>query len=107
MSQENVEVVRLALDAMAQRGLEALAEYWTDDIYYRSIPGAVDDRGPMRGKDAVRAYFQDWFDTFDELTGKPIEMIDAGEDQVVSVLQSSGAVQPRGLGAADRYGLGS
>jgi ketosteroid isomerase-like protein len=56
MSQENVEIVRLALDAFAQRGLDAAAEYWTDDIEHRSIPGAVDDRGPMHGKDAVRTF---------------------------------------------------
>jgi ketosteroid isomerase-like protein len=97
MSQENVEVVRLALDAFAQRGLDAAAEYWTDDIEHRSIPGAVDDRGPMHGKDAVRAFYQDWLDTFDEFWTEPVELIDAGEDQVVSVLRMGGRAKQSGI----------
>jgi hypothetical protein len=78
MSQENVEAVRAALDAMAEHGLDGFAEYWTDDIDHRAIEGAVDDRGPMRGKEAVRAYIQDWLDTFDEFTVEPREMIRCG-----------------------------
>jgi len=41
MSQENVEVVKAALDAWPQ-GLDALSEHWTDDIDH---PG---DRGRHR-----------------------------------------------------------
>ena len=37
MSLENVEVVRLAADAMAQRGLDAFAAYCTDDIDHRAL----------------------------------------------------------------------
>ncbi|MFL5909502.1 MAG: nuclear transport factor 2 family protein [Gaiellaceae bacterium] len=36
-----------------------------DDIDYRALEGAPDDHGPIHGKDAVRAYVQDWQDTFD------------------------------------------
>jgi ketosteroid isomerase-like protein len=97
MSQENVEIVRSALDAFARGGLDAAAEYWTDDIDHRSIPGAVDDRGPMHGKDAVRAYYQDWLDTFDEFWTEPVELIDVGEDQVVSVLRMGGLAKQSGI----------
>src|SRR5215203_4168316 len=89
MSQEkNVEVVKAALDAWP-RGLDALAEYWTDDIDHRAIEGALDDRGPMHGKEAVRDYLQDWLDMFDDFKVEP-ELIDAGDDQVVGVLRVSG-----------------
>ena len=47
MSQENVETVKTALDAMAQQGLDAFAEYWTDDVEWRAVEGALDDRGPL------------------------------------------------------------
>jgi ketosteroid isomerase-like protein len=89
MSEENVEVVKAALDAWP-RGLDALAEYWTDDIDHRAIEGALDDRGPMHGKEAVRDYLQDWLDMFDDFTVEPVELIDAGDDQVVGVLRVSG-----------------
>src|SRR5215208_4398937 len=87
MSQENVEVVRLAADAMTQRGLDAFADYCTDDIDHRPVEGALDDRGPIHGKAEMRAYLQDWFDTFDDLRAEPVGLIDAGEDQVVAVLR--------------------
>jgi ketosteroid isomerase-like protein len=89
MSQENVEVVKAALDAWPQ-GLDALSEHWTDDIDHRAIEGAIDDHGPLHGKDAVRAYLQDWLDMFDPLTVEPLELIDAGGDEVVTVLRIGG-----------------
>jgi ketosteroid isomerase-like protein len=97
MSEENVEIVRLITDAMAQGGLDAVAEYWTDDIDHRAIEGALDDRGPIHGKAEMRAYLQDWFDTFDDLRAEPVELIDAGEDQVVAVLRMMGRAKLSGV----------
>jgi ketosteroid isomerase-like protein len=97
MSQENVEIVKAANDAMAQQGLDALAEYWADDIEWRAVEGALDDRGPLRGKDACRAYVQDWLDTFDQLTVEPEELIDAGTDQVVGILRLAGRAKLSGI----------
>ena len=61
-----------------REGLDAISEHWTDDIDYRAIEGALDDRGPMHGKDAVRAHIQDWLDMFDPLKVEPMELIDEG-----------------------------
>ena len=65
MSKENVAVVEAALNAVARGGLDAWAEYWTDDIEHRAVEGALDDRGPIHGKEAMRDYLQDWLDMFD------------------------------------------
>src|SRR5262245_57721106 len=97
MSQENVEIVRAAIAAYNRGDLDALAEYWTDDIDYRAVEGALDDRGPMHGKDAVRAYMQDWLDTFDGLNVDPLEVVDAGGDQVVAVLRFGGRAKQSGV----------
>jgi ketosteroid isomerase-like protein len=98
MSQENVAVVEAALNTFARDGLDAFAaEYWTDDIDHRAIEGALDDRGPMHGKEAVRAYVQDWLDTFDNFRAGPVELIDAGEDQVVAVLRLGGRAKLSGV----------
>ena len=96
MSQENVETMKAALDAMAHLGLDAFAEYWADDIDYRAVEGALDDRGPMYGKEAVRAYMQDWFDTFDDFKVEPVELIDAG-GEVIAVLRNSGRAKLSGV----------
>jgi ketosteroid isomerase-like protein len=97
MSQENVEIVEAASKAFARGGLDALAEYWADDIDYRAAEGALDDPGPMHGKDAVRAYVQDWLDMFDDLRSEPVELIDAGEDRVIAVTRNSGRAKLSGV----------
>jgi ketosteroid isomerase-like protein len=97
MSQENVAVVEAALNAFAREGLDAFAEYLADDIDHRAIEGSVDDRGPMKGKDAVRAYAQDWLDTFDDLSVEPVELLDAGEGRVIAVLRLSGRAKLSGV----------
>jgi ketosteroid isomerase-like protein len=97
MSQENVTTVHAAFEAMERGGLDALAEYWTDDLDHRAMEGAIDDRGPMHGKEAVHAYLQDWFDMFDDFKVKPVELIDAGEEQVVAVLRFGGRAKQSGV----------
>jgi ketosteroid isomerase-like protein len=97
MSQENVELVRRGLEAFAQGGPDAMRDFWADDIDYRAAEGALDDRGRMHGKDAVRAYVQDWLDMFDDFKVEPVELIDAGEDQVIAVLRNSGRAKLSGV----------
>jgi ketosteroid isomerase-like protein len=97
MSEENVGAVQAALNAFARDGLDGFAEFWTDDIDHRAVEGALDDRGPMRGKDAVRDYVQDWLDTFNDFTAEAIEVIDAGDDKVIAVLRASGRAKLSGV----------
>jgi ketosteroid isomerase-like protein len=97
MSQENVEIIRRAYERSNRGELDAWIEYCTDDIDYRAVEGAPDDHGPIHGKDALRAYLQDWQDTFDELTSEPVELIDAGEDNVIAVIRNSGRAKLSGV----------
>jgi len=97
MSQENVEIVRDAAVAFNRGDLDAWFEYWADDIDYRAAEGALDDRGPMHGKDAVRAYAQDWLDMFDDFKSEALELIDAGQDEVIAVLRISGRAKLVGV----------
>ena len=56
MSQENVEIVKVAYEALASGGLDPFMEHFAHDVEYRSIEGAPDDHGPIHGKQAVRAW---------------------------------------------------
>jgi ketosteroid isomerase-like protein len=96
MSEENVEIVRKAAAAVAGDP-DVWTEYCTDDIDYRAVEGAPDDHGPIHGKDALRAYVQDWQDTFDDFVSEPVELIDAGEDDVVAVIRISGRAKLSGV----------
>jgi ketosteroid isomerase-like protein len=97
MSQENVKVVRDAVDALSRGGLDAMTDYWTDDIDHRAIEGAIDDRGPMHGKAVVRAYVQDWLDMFDNFKSEAVELITAGENRVIAVIRISGRAKLSGV----------
>ena len=96
MSEENVAALRSVFAAWASGGLDDFADRWAPEIEWRAQEGAIDDRGPLHGKDACRAYLQDWLDTFDNFKVEPIELIDAGEDRVVAVLRYSGRAKQSG-----------
>jgi ketosteroid isomerase-like protein len=100
MSEENVEVVKVAYEAFARGGLDRFMEHFADDVDYRAVEGAPDDSGPIHGTDAVRAWLQDWIDTFDEFWFEPIELIDAGEDTVVAVERFGGRAKLSGVETA-------
>jgi ketosteroid isomerase-like protein len=97
MSKENVGVVQAATDAFARDGVDGWLEYFTDDVDYRAAEGAIDDRGPIHGKDALRAYAEDWAEMFDDVRFEPVEVIDAGDDTVIAVTRISG--RPKGTSA--------
>lgn len=105
MSQENVQVVRDALRAYAERGVDAMAEFWAADIGWRAIEGAPDDVGEMHGHEALRRYHEDWIATFDNAVNVPEELIDVGDDRVVAVQLASGRARASGLEMELRYAV--
>ena len=106
MSQENVEIalIEAAYEALAEGGLDRFLEFWTEDLDYRAIEGALDDRGPLHGRDAMRAYVQDWMDTFDGLEIRPIELIDGG-NTVAAVVRFGGRAKLSGLATDSTFGV--
>ena len=97
MPEENVEIVRDAFVAFNRGDLDAFLERATDDVDYRAAEGALDDVGPIHGKEALRAFMQDWLDMFDGFKAEPVELIEAGEDKVVAVVRISGRAKLSGV----------
>ena len=97
MSQESFAAVQDAYEALAGAGLDQFIEHWSDDLDHRSIRGAPDDRGPIHGRDAMRAYVQDWMDTFDRFSMELVEVIDAGGDKVVAAERFGGRARLSGV----------
>jgi ketosteroid isomerase-like protein len=97
MSQEAIVVVEVAYEAFARGGLDRFIEHFTGDIDYRAVVSAPDDHGPILGKDAFRAWLQDWIDTFDGFKMEPLELIDAGEDTVVVAERYGGRAKLSGV----------
>src|SRR5207247_184380 len=78
-------------------GLDAISSHWTEDLDHRAVEGALDDRGPIHGQEAMRAYVHDWIETFDDFKTELVELIDGGEDRVVAVLRASGRAKQSGV----------
>jgi ketosteroid isomerase-like protein len=97
MSQENVEVVKVAYEAYARGGLDPYMKHFSDDVVYRAVEGAPDEPGPIHGKDAVRKWLQDWIDMFDGFRMEPVELIDAGGDTVVAIERYGGRAKLSGV----------
>ena len=105
MSQENVEVVRQMLQAFADGGLAAMAEYWDPDIDWRAAEGALDDVGEMHGPVAVRRYIQDWIDTFDDFSVAVEDLRDVGDDRVLAIQRVNGRAKLSGTETDLRYAV--
>jgi ketosteroid isomerase-like protein len=98
MSQENVEVVRVAYEAFARDGLDRFMEHFTADVDYRVLAGANDlVHGPCHGKEAVRTWLEDWIDMFDRFRMELVELIDAGEGTVFTSERYGGRARLSGV----------
>ena len=97
MSQESVRVAEAAYEALTSSGLDAFADYWADDIEWRTM------RSNWYGKKAGGAYMQELLDLFDDLRTEPIEFIDATGDRVVLYLRYDGRSKLSGMSVPPEY----
>jgi ketosteroid isomerase-like protein len=91
MSQENVEVVRAAMDAFNRRDLEALTERFDPEIEWAPGGPAAVERAVYRGRDEVSSGFAATWEAWDLFRMQESEFRDLG----VSVLWL-GRAQMRG-----------
>ena len=65
---------------MAAAIIDASLACLSPDVFYK-----VAQEAPARGREAVRAIWERWESSFDEIETIPEEFIDAGDDVVVTV----------------------
>ena len=99
MSEENVEVVRKAID-YEYYGVGDRAE--AEAIFDPQVVLNPIDEGPSSGFDAMRSDMERWASAFDELTVTVEEIIDAG-DQVVVVTHHEGRGRESGVEVDTRF----
>jgi ketosteroid isomerase-like protein len=85
MSQENVDVVRRAIDAFNRGDLDsaAAADFCDPDVEFHEDPD-FPDGGVHRGTKAIEAHFQQFLDSFEDLRFEIEEVIDVGAQVVVN-----------------------
>ena len=82
MSQENVEVVRRALEAWNEGGPESAKEYWAEDIEFHDPPTLPDSR-VVRGRAEVAAYLTDQIGVLGDMKFTPLDLRARGEAVVL------------------------
>src|SRR6478736_4778249 len=97
MSQANVEVVRQHLRRVADPS-RLNFDLLDEEIELDIRPMTPGYQGIIHGKDAVIDFWRDYLDTWDEYVLEPHEILEAGVDQVVVVLNERG--QGKGSGAS-------
>jgi ketosteroid isomerase-like protein len=101
MSRENVEVVRHALSALGQGGIDAMLEFCSPEIEYRVRPDLPDAR-THRGHDGLRGLAAEWQGVFEDFRLEPEGFIDAGASVVV-LMRISGRGATSGVETGNPY----
>ena len=97
------DVVRRQFDAFALGGLDRVAEFWHPDIEWRAVEGAADDVGVMTGHAALRRYYQDWVDSFDQLRAQVDEVLFETGGRAGVQVRNSGVGRVSGVVTEGRY----
>jgi ketosteroid isomerase-like protein len=105
MSQDNVELVRRASEALNAGGVEAalsLHVYAEDLLIYPTSEWPDDE--VYRGHSAFRRLYHAWTDHFDEFSWEVQEIRDVG-DQVVSLGEMRGRLKDSGIPIREAWGV--
>jgi ketosteroid isomerase-like protein len=84
VSEANVELVRRLFESYSRGDYAAAAECLDPDVVYE-----VGQELPLRGRAAVRAMWERWDSTWEELETVPEEFVDAGHEVLVTVHYSA------------------
>src|SRR5215208_1348156 len=96
MSEENVEIVRRAIDEFVSADFDPRAQ--SDDEFFEVFdPGVAYDVSRTNpetqvyyGRDGVIEILEQWIHTWDDYEIEALELVDGGADHVVSVIRERG-----------------
>ena len=103
MSQENVDLVRLAVEATNRGDLATLDAIWSEEGEFHSTFAASEGR-VFRGRQRFRDYFDTVDEAFDDMRVEVEEITEVGEDRLVVVLRVSGRGKGSGVNVEQHNG---
>jgi ketosteroid isomerase-like protein len=101
MSQQDVELVRLAMKAWNREDIDELIPLSDPEVEFVSIFAGMEGR-TYRGYDGLRQYFADMKDAWAEFHRDIEEVTDAGSDQVVVFFRLVGTARASGVPVDER-----
>jgi ketosteroid isomerase-like protein len=97
MSQENVELIRAAIEAFNRNDPHAAFEMMHPEVVWHTLD-VLPDMGTYRGHEGVWSFWQMWNDTFRGFQLHLEACVPLGEDQVIATLRVSGEGAGSGAG---------
>jgi len=95
------DVVRAVIDAISRGDVDGLLALMPDDFEWRAL-----ERSPLagtyRGQAEVRAYVEEWLNTFGDVRLEIEELVEVN-DHVLAVVQGSGWGKASGVEVSNRY----
>ena len=95
MSEDNVEIVRHALEAWGRGDRNAVVDLLDPAVEW-SMPPNLPDAGTYRGRDEVVGRLKEFLEAWDDLAVTVEELMDAGE-RVVALVRYSGRGRESGI----------
>ena len=87
MPEENVEVVRRALDALAEEGVEAMTPFVHEEFEMSTPSELAAEPDTYRGHEGMRRWFDSFYEVMDRVGLEAVDLTAVGEDQVVASLR--------------------
>jgi ketosteroid isomerase-like protein len=104
MSQENVEIVRQAIEAFGRSDFRLVAELCDDDLEFVSVMTAVEET-TYRGRETWERYANDMGETWEGWRLEDLRYLDAGNDSVVVLMHLVGVGKRSGVPVDREVGL--
>jgi ketosteroid isomerase-like protein len=99
MSQENVEIVRRAIEVFISAGYDprAISTDEFSEVFDPGIELDVSRTNPethvYRGRDGITEILEQWVQTWDDYEQELLDLLDAGADRVVTVIRERGKLK--------------
>jgi ketosteroid isomerase-like protein len=103
MSEENVEIAKLAYDRFVVGGIEAALSCFADDVVAYPFPEWI-EQSEYRGHDGLRALIAVWTDNFDEFELHTHEVREVG-DSVLILGETAGRIKGSGVPIQQPLGI--
>ena len=97
MSEENVEVVRQVYDAANRHDTERIFSLYDPEVELDASRLEMDHTRVVKGHEGLRAFFREWNEAWEGVDYSYEELIDAGDDRVVSVVTRHGRGRASGI----------
>jgi ketosteroid isomerase-like protein len=100
MPEENVEIVRCAWDALERGDIDEGFQVFAADVEWdvsRDVWGDLVGGGRYSGVEGVRSWLRDLYSAWETFEMTTQEVIDAGDDQVITVLAARGRGRTSGI----------